>query len=190
MPSPSTATTGGPTSGRSWTRLRTALGEDAAGELPARWLPVDPELTQPGNRPSLVPEQDDLPPPSAPKRRRWPAAALAGALLVVGAVGGYVAWQQTHQDVTLEDSRGVLSVTVPTDWSRAVSEQGWTPSDSSIVEPGLSTGDAPDWASASDGQGVFAGLLPENQLPEDHASARGLPQRRQGRAQHQRRAVR
>ena len=168
--------------------LRTALGEDAAGELPARWLPVDPELTQPGNRPSLVPEQDDLPPPSAPKRRRWPAAALAGALLVVGAVGGYVAWQQTHQDVTLEDSRGVLSVTVPTDWSRAVSEQGWTPSDSSIVEPGLSTGDAPDWASASDGQGVFAGLLPENQLPEDHASARGLPQRRHGRAQHERRA--
>jgi eukaryotic-like serine/threonine-protein kinase len=148
--------------------LRTALGEDEAGELPARWLPVDPELTQPGNRPSLVPSKDDLPPPVAPKRRRWPAAALAVALLVAGAVGGYVAWRQTHADVTLEDSRGVLSVTVPADWSRAVSEKGWTPSDSSIVEPGLSTGDGSDWAS--DGQGVFAGLLPENKLP------RTLPQ--------------
>jgi serine/threonine protein kinase len=148
--------------------LRTALGEDEAGELPARWLPVDPELTQPGNRPSLVPSTDALPPPVAPTRRRWPAAALAVALLVAGAVGGYVAWRQTHADVTLEDSRGVLSVTVPADWSRAVSEKGWTPSDSSIVEPGLSTGDGSDWAS--DGQGVFAGLLPENKLP------RTLPQ--------------
>jgi serine/threonine protein kinase len=148
--------------------LRTALGEDSAGELPARWLPVDPELTQPGNRPSLVPSEDDLPPPVAPKRRRWPAAALAAVLLAAGAVGGYVAWQHTHSDVTLEDARGVLSVTVPADWSRAVSEKGWTPSDSSIVEPGLSSGDGPDWAS--DGQGVFAGLLPENKLP------RSLPQ--------------
>jgi len=150
--------------------LRTALGENAAGELPARWLPVDPELTQPGNRPSLVPARGDLPPPVAPKRRRWPVATLALVLLAAGAVGGYTAWRQTHADVTLEDSRGVLSVTVPADWSRAVSEQGWTPSDSSIVEPGLSTGDGEDWASASGGQGVFAGLLPENRLP------RTLPQ--------------
>ena len=145
--------------------LRAALGEDAVGELPARWLPVDPELTQPGNRPSLVPSKDDLPAPVPPKRRRWPVVALAAVLLVAGAVGGYVVWRQTHQDVTLEDSRGVLSVTVPADWSKAVSEKGWTPSDSSIVEPGLSSGDGPDWASASDGQGVFAGLLPENKLP-------------------------
>src|SRR4051812_41600885 len=31
--------------------LRQALGESGMGALPARWLPVDPELTQPGNRP-------------------------------------------------------------------------------------------------------------------------------------------
>ncbi len=148
--------------------LRTALGEDAAGQLPARWLPVDPELTQPGNRPSLVPAQGDLPPPASPQRRRWPAVALAVVLLAAGAAGGFVVWRQTHADVTLEDARGVLSVTVPAGWSRTVSEKGWTPSDSSIVEPGLSTGDGTDWAA--DGQGVFAGLLPENKLP------RTLPQ--------------
>jgi hypothetical protein len=146
--------------------LRTALGEEAAGELPARWLPVDPELTQPGNRPSLVPARDDLPAPVGPRRRRrWPAVALAMVLLVAGAVGGYAAWRQMHADVTVEDARGVLSVTVPVAWSHEVSRQGWIPADSSIVEPGLSAGDGRRWASASDGQGVFAGLLPENKLP-------------------------
>ncbi len=76
--------------------LRTALGEGATGELPARWLPVDPELTQPGNRPSLVPAREDLPAPVPPKRRRrWPAAVLALVLLVAGGAAGFVAWQRT-----------------------------------------------------------------------------------------------
>ena len=36
--------------------LREALGRvRGRGSLPRRWLPVDPELTQPGNKPSLVP---------------------------------------------------------------------------------------------------------------------------------------
>jgi hypothetical protein len=85
------------------------------------------------------------------------------ALLAAGAVGGFAAWRQMHDDVTVEDARGVLSVTVPVDWSSDVSRQGWTPADSSIVEPGLSAGDGRHWTET--GQGVFAGLLPESKLP-------------------------
>src|SRR5690242_15415349 len=47
--------------------LRKALGESGRGTLPARWLPVDPELTQPGNRPSLVPDRGELPDPTPPR---------------------------------------------------------------------------------------------------------------------------
>jgi hypothetical protein len=144
--------------------LRTALGEGSAGELPARWLPVDPELTQPGNRPSLVPAREDLPAPVPPKRRRrWPAAVLAVVLLLAGGVAGYAAWNRTHDTVTVQDTHGVLSVTVPQSWSREVSRQGWNPPDSSIAQPAVSAGDGRDWTTS--GQGVFAGLLPESKLP-------------------------
>jgi serine/threonine protein kinase len=144
--------------------LRAALGEGGVGELPARWLPVDPELTQPGNRPSLVPSADDLPAPVPPKRRpRWPAAVLAVVLLVAGAAAGFAAWRSTHDTVTVKDAHGVLSVTVPQSWSREVSRQGWNPPDSSISQPAVSAGDGRAWTTS--GQGVFAGLLPENKLP-------------------------
>ena len=59
------------------------------GALPARWLPVDPELTQPGNRPSLVPDAGR--PARAGRRRsgaaggRPPCSALV--LLVAGGRG-------------------------------------------------------------------------------------------------------
>jgi hypothetical protein len=149
--------------------LRTALGESATGELPARWLPVDPELTQPGNRPSLVPAREDLPAPVPPeRRRRWPAVVLALVLLVAGGVAGFVAWQRTHADVTHTDKQGALSVTVPSTWNRDVSTSGWVPPDSSTNYPALSVGDGRDWASK--GQGVFVGLMPESKLP------RTLPQ--------------
>ena len=69
--------------------LRAALGPEAAGELPARWLPVDPDLTQPGNRPSLVPGSEDLPAPVAPRRSPPLAGSRPGVvLLVAGAVAG------------------------------------------------------------------------------------------------------
>src|SRR3569623_1584450 len=62
------------------TALSEAPGESGTGTLPKRWLPVDPELTQPGNRPSLVPTPEDLPDPEPPpvrRHRRRPAAVLA-----------------------------------------------------------------------------------------------------------------
>jgi hypothetical protein len=144
--------------------LRAALGDQASGSLPERWLPVDPELTQPGNKPSLVPAVDDLPAPVPPKRRRWPAAALALVLLAAGALGGFGLWRQAHRDVTLTDAQGALSVTVPRAWDREVARNGWTPPNSTTNYPAVSIGDRPAWTTS--GQGVFVGLMPETRLPK------------------------
>ncbi len=147
------------------TALREALGEGGVGALPQRWVPVDPELTQPGNKPSLVPTPSALPEPVPPKkRRRWPAAVLGAALLVGGGLSGYALWQSTHGDVTFTDDDGTLSVTVPRSWSRDVSLSGWKPPDTSFSQSALSIGDRPDWRLS--GQGVFVGLLPETKLPK------------------------
>jgi eukaryotic-like serine/threonine-protein kinase len=146
--------------------LRGALGESGTGSLPARWLPVDPELTQPGNRPSLVPTPDELPPPERPRRRRrWPAAVLALVLLAAGVVGGFSWWRSTHDTRTFTDDRNVLSVTVPTSWARDVSLSGWNPPGSTDGRPALAIGDRADWRAR--GQGVFLGLLSETKLPHD-----------------------
>jgi hypothetical protein len=145
--------------------LRGALGESGMGTLPARWLPVDPELTQPGNRPSLVPAAEDLPAPVPPKRRPWwPAAVLALALLVGGVVGGWAWWRGTHGTETFTDDDGTLSVTVPRSWARDVSLDGWLPPDTTFSQSALAVGDRPDWRAS--GQGVFVGLLPESTLPK------------------------
>jgi serine/threonine protein kinase len=135
--------------------LREALGDDAVGALPERWIPLDPELTQPGNKPSLVPGTGDLPDPVPPRRRRWPAAVLAVVLLVAGSVGGFAVWRNTHGRVSLTDDSGVLSVTVPRGWARDVSPAGWNPPDVALGEPALSAGDGRDWQR--DGQGVSSG---------------------------------
>jgi len=146
------------------TALRESLGESGIGALPQRWVPVDPELTQPGNKPSLVPEDGDLPEPTPPKkRRRWPAAALAVVLLGVGGAAGYLLWRGTHGDVTFTDDDSTLSVTVPRSWSHDVSLSGWKPPDSQFNQSALAAGDRPDWRLS--GQGVFVGLLPESKLP-------------------------
>jgi serine/threonine protein kinase len=145
--------------------LRESLGESGMGSLPARWLPVDPELTQPGNRPSLVPAQEELPEPAPPRRRpRWPAAVLALVLLVAGGLGGWAWWYGTHATETFTDDDGTLSVTVPSSWARDVALDGWKPPDSTFSQSALSVGDRGDWRAS--GQGVFVGLLPEADLPK------------------------
>jgi len=146
--------------------LGEALGESGMGSLPARWLPVDPELTQPGNRPSLVPEPGDLPALVPPKRRPWwPAAVLALVLLVAGGIGGFALWRHTHATQTFTDDKNVLSVTVPRSWARDVSLSGWIPPGSTDGRPAIAIGDRADWRAQ--GQGVFVGILPEDTLPRD-----------------------
>jgi hypothetical protein len=151
--------------------LRTELGESGMGSLPARWLPVDPELTQPGNRPSLVPTPEELPepvPPAKPKggrRRAVVAGVLSVLLLAAGALGGWSWWRATHDTQTFEDADGTLAVTVPRAWAQDVQLDGWRPPDSlTFSQSALAVGDRPDWRSS--GQGVFVGLLPETKLPK------------------------
>jgi eukaryotic-like serine/threonine-protein kinase len=148
--------------------LRQSLGDSGMGSLPARWLPVDPELTQPGNRPSLVPTPDELPEPVAPQPAKryswWIAAALGLVLMVAGGVGGFAWWRGTHDTKTFQDEDGTLSVTVPSSWARDVSLDGWTPPDSTFTQSALAVGDRGDWRAS--GQGVFVGLLPESKLPK------------------------
>ena len=148
--------------------LRRELGESGMGSLPARWLPVDPELTQPGNRPSLVPMPGELPEPTPPRKKRvpwWIAAALSVVLLVAGAVGGFAAWRAAHETKTFTDRDGTLSVTVPSSWAKDVSLDGWRPPDSpTFNQAALAVGDRTDWRAS--GQGVFVGLMPEDKLPK------------------------
>jgi serine/threonine protein kinase len=145
--------------------LRESLGESGMGALPARWLPVDPDLTQPGNRPSLVPAREKLPEPVPPKRRPWwPAAVVALVLLVVGGAAGWALWRGAHDSQTFTDDDDALSVTVPRSWARDVSLDGWMPPDSTFSQSALAVGDRVDWRAS--GQGVFVGLLPEAKLPK------------------------
>ncbi len=147
------------------TALRDSLGDAGVGTLPERWLPLDAELTQPGNKPSMAVSEGDLPDPVAPRRRRrWPAVALALVLLVVGGLAGFSWWHSTHDTQSFTDDDGVLTVTVPSSWAREVSRSGWVPPGSTFSQSALSVGDRSGWQTS--GQGVFVGLLPEDKLPK------------------------
>jgi hypothetical protein len=156
--------------------LAGAAGERAAvPSRPPRVLPLDPERTQPGARPSPRTGQPPLGPPTPPPHRRRRAVLVAIAaviLLVAGGVVGYLSWAQADGTTTLSDSRSTLSVTVPDDWDRAAATDGWQPPDADATYPALSVGTTPDWESA-DGQGVFVGILPGTELP---ASVPGHPE--------------
>jgi hypothetical protein len=149
--------------------LAEALGEGGMGSLPARWLPIDPELTQPGNRPSLVPTPGELAareasavPTSTKRRRPWPAAALALVLLVAGVLGGFTWWRGGHDTKTFTDDKNVLTVTVPSSWG-AVDLAGWIPPGSQDGEPAISAGTGESWQDA--GQGIFVGIFPGDKIP-------------------------
>jgi hypothetical protein len=151
--------------------LTAALAVDGDAETvePAEsWLPVDPELTQPGARPSLIAAAESLPEP-APPRRRWRRvvgaavglAAIAGGVAVGYAVGGPDdAW------VEVMDDSGSLGVTVPPEWHEAVAADGWRPSGADRDFPALSVGTSSDWTDDEEGHGAFVAILPSRDLPE------------------------
>lgn len=151
--------------------LREALGDRVGEGLPDRWLPIDPQLTQPGARPSALPSRDSLPdptPPGRPSRRRRLLAL--GALGLVGAVAGgaagYAYVASDKPDVTVSDDSGSLEVTVPHAWAGAVSTAAWTPPGAEATYPALSVGSAADWTDTSgEGQGAFLGIFPGEELP-------------------------
>lgn len=143
------------------------------GPLPAPWLPVDPELTQPGPRPSAVRPDSGLPEPSPPvrspaaRRRRFVVLAMAAVLaLAVGAGAGYALQHQQDGDVLLSDSTGSLSVQVPHTWAASVATGQWTPPDQSAELPSLSAGTEAGWGENQDGEGIFIGVLAAADMPE------------------------
>jgi hypothetical protein len=147
---------------------------EALAEGPQAWIPVDPELTQPGNRPSplvTVPQLGSPPPVPAAGGERWPWPArllVALVAVAVGAGAGLFAEQRSAPDVSVTDANGSLSVTVPRDWAAVRSTKAWLPPGQQDRSPGLSVGTSKAWVDpAEEGQGVFVGLLPGEGLPSE-----------------------
>ncbi len=138
------------------------------GSRPDAWLPVDPELTQPGNRPP-APNQDPTKASASrpPRGRARVVTALAAALaLGLGVAGGVAAYRTTRPaQVTVQDANSSLEITVPRAWTRAINPDGWTPPEAERASSGLSAGTAVGWQTAPDGYGAFVGLLPGKSLP-------------------------
>jgi hypothetical protein len=146
---------------------RAAGTGDPGPEGKPKVLPVDPERTQPGARPSPLTAPAPLADPTPPPARRGRGilvAATALLLLVAGGVGGYAAWQRLDATTTVSDSRSTLTVTVPDAWDRATATDGWQPPDTDATYPALSVGTSAGWETDG-GQGVFVGVLPGSKLP-------------------------
>ncbi len=151
--------------------LGDALGEGAGESLPEPWLPLDPDLTQLGPRPSLLPVSGEpLADPVLPRRRRRPLrAVLVGlAALAVGTGGGYAAARLAPDDdswAAVSDDSGSLGVSVPPEWDRAATTDGWRPLSAQRDYPALSVGTSARWTTDPDGEGVFLGILAGTELP-------------------------
>jgi len=149
--------------------LAAALGPESAVDRSEPWLPLDPDLTQPGARPSPLPPSRPLADPAPPRRRRRTVlGVLAGAVaLAAGLAAGYAVERRGDADVSITDRTGTLTVTVPGDWDGARSTRGWRAPDGGGEFPALSVGTSADWTDVgSTAQGVFLGILPGDELPE------------------------
>jgi len=153
--------------------LRAAIGDVAVTPLPERWLPIDSDLTQPGARPSHLPAQGLLEPPTPPMRprnRRAVALLVFGCLMAL--VGGAVVGTVVHgrvadPTVRVTDSTSSLEVTVPRGWTAETATGQWTPPDQALRLPSLSLGTEAEWNRAgSEAEGVFVGVLPADDMPE------------------------
>src|SRR5205085_8642317 len=108
--------------------LTSAAGGATSPSGAPRVLPLDPDRTQPGARPSPLTARAALGEPTPPpvsRRRRLLVAAGALALLVAGGLGGYTAWRAADSTTTLTDTRSALSVTVPDGWDGESATDGW-----------------------------------------------------------------
>ncbi len=150
------------------TAALTVEGDNALTGPAEPWLPVDPELTQPGARPSLVAARESLPQPAPPRRRwRWVFGAAVGAVAIAGAVvAGYAVAGSDDSWTELTDDSGSLGVTVPPEWNEAVAADGWRPPSADRDYPALSVGTSSGWTDDPDGHGVFLAILPGRDLPE------------------------
>lgn len=144
----------------------------AHADGPEAWIPADPELTQPGPRPSTpytMPQLGSQPEEPVPPRRRWPrlvVAMLAAVALVAGALGGVYVARRTAPDASMSDASGALSVTVPRAWDAVRSTKTWKPPGQDSRFPALAAGSVSAWTDPEEeGEGVFVGLMPGDGLP-------------------------
>ena len=148
--------------------LAAALGPVAAGPTTEPWLDRDPELTQPGPRPTPQPVTGALPDARLPghRGRRLAVLAVVGVVaLGLGGGAGYAAQRQlVPTERSLSDDTGSLSVTVPADWDRADATDGWEPPNADADFPAIAAGTSPGWRES--GEGVFVALLPSTVLPQ------------------------
>ncbi|GAA2018423.1 serine/threonine-protein kinase [Nocardioides kribbensis] len=152
--------------------------QGSTGSISRPWLPLDPELTQPGARPSVHQPSGELPEPSPPARtarptrRRRVAGALVGAVagvlaLGAGALAGY-AWVdgRAPERLTVSDATGRLAVEVPAGWDAAEADEPWAGPAGDASYDALSVGTDASWTDPdSDGEGVFLGLMAGDALP-------------------------
>ena len=149
----------------------TALVDAMGGqvdEAPQAWIPADPDLTQAAPRPEQTGATADLPPLSAPARRRRRVAWLAAGVLAVAAgIGaGWGVERAAASDRTLFDDTGTISVTVPEAWAAQVDPGRWTPPSGQQQQPSIAAGVRPGWNSDGDpAPGVFVGILAGDKLP-------------------------
>lgn len=150
--------------------LESAVGETAARTPTDAWLPLDPQLTQPGARPSPPPVAAPLLDPDLPRsrHRRWWGALAAVVALLAGTAGGIAVERSQRSDVTVRDASGTIRVTVPWSWGRAQGIEAWQPPNAEGHYPALSVGTSESWSEGADtdDQGVFAALFPGTAVPE------------------------
>jgi len=148
--------------------LLAALGDrvGAPGAALVPWQPADPEVTQAGARPSPLPTERPLGDPVLPRRRRGLVITACAVALAAGGVGGWLGFRALDDHVTVTDARDVLTVTVPDEWDGSVAGDPWQPPDSEGSFPALSVGTSERWVDSERGQGVFAGIMPGDDLPD------------------------
>ena len=176
-----TATTATPTSGVRRRPARRPSARGATGELPARWLPVDPELTQPGNRPSLVPAREDLPapvaaeaPPALAGRRARARAARGRRCRGLRGLAAHACRRHAHRQA----GRPVGHRPEHLEPRRVDAGLGAARQLDATTRRSRSATAA---TGPSNGQGVFVGLLPESKLPTTLPQHAGCQTRRASR---------
>ena len=110
-------------------------------------------------------------------RRRWPAAALALVLLVVGAVAGFAWWRSTTtRRAVRRGRRRPVGDRAERVGARGVPLRVGAARTRRSASRRCRSGDRQGWQTA--GQGVFVGLLPEDRLPTTLPHHPGCDERR------------
>jgi eukaryotic-like serine/threonine-protein kinase len=159
------------------------------------------EIEEPEPEPQPRPEPTPPPPPAAPasapasaavksvvpappkpvvvapsaRRRRWPWVLLSFILVLAAAAAGtatvlFVQYQR-NGNITVSDSTGRISLTLPVRWAKQIKKNGWSPKDVLLASeqnaPGLAVSAALDRWSRQDGTpGVFVGLSKDATLEQ------------------------